>query len=54
MLPIKGVISGVVLEVNAKDISEELDQVVRTERLNRMVDILFFDEWSLPSQVYFG
>ena len=36
--PIKGVISGVVLEVNAKDAHEELDQVVGAQRLTRMVE----------------
>ena len=36
--PINGVISGVTLEVNAKDICEKLDQVVGAHRLTRMVE----------------
>ena len=55
--PIKVVTSGVALEVNAKDIREELDEAVWIKRLTRIVGgvpkptppiLLFFDEESLP------
>ena len=41
-VPIKGVFSGVALEVKAKDIREELHQVVDAHRLTRMVHSIVF------------
>jgi hypothetical protein len=60
--PIKGVISGVVLEVNTKDICEELYQLVGAHPLTHMVDgvrkptpsILLFSINSLSLLTCFG
>lgn len=37
-LPIKGVISGVALDVSSKDVAEKVDAVIGARRLTRLVD----------------
>lgn len=56
-VPINRAISGVALELGAKDVTEDVDTVVDTCQLTRKPTpsiLLFFEEESLHSHIYLG